>query len=81
MILQPPGERPTICTNVPAASTSLVKKDRLNNPVCQNKVGTPFDSEILLSSTQTTPQTAISSQGNSTPPVYGLRSLVRIDYI
>jgi len=45
------GERPTIYTNVHATSTSLVKKYLLKNSVCQNKVQTPFDREILPSST------------------------------
>ena len=47
MILQPPGERPTIYTNVYATSTSLVKKYLRKNSVRQNKVRTPFDPETL----------------------------------
>jgi len=75
MILQPPGERPTIYTNVYANSTSLVKKYLLNHSVRQNKVRTPFDSENLPSSTQRISRTAISSEGVPTPPVDSLRSL------
>jgi len=75
MILQPPGEGPTIYTNVHATSTSLVKKYLLNNSVRQNQVRTPFDPENLPSSTQTISRTAISSEGVPTPPVDSLRSL------
>ena len=75
MILQPPGERPTIYTNVHAASTSLVKKYLLNDSVRQNIVRTLFDPELLPSSTQKISQTAISSEGVPTPPVDSLRSL------
>jgi len=72
MILQPPGERRTIYTNVHATSTSLVKKYLLNNSVRQNKVRTPFDPENLPSSTQRISRTAISSEGVPTPPVDSL---------
>jgi len=75
MILQPPGERPTIYTNVHATSTSLVKKYLLNNSVHQNKVRTPFDPEGLPSSTQRISRTANSSECVPTPPVDSLRSL------
>ena len=75
MILQPPGERPTIYTNVHATSTSLVKKYLLNNLVRQNKVRTPSDPENLPSSTQRISRTAISSEAVPTPPVNNLRSL------
>jgi len=75
MILQPPGERSTIYTNVHATSTSLINKYFLNNSVCQNKVRTPFDPKNLLSSTQRISRTAISSESVLTPPVDSLRSL------
>ena len=75
MILQPPGERPNIYTNVPDTSTSLVKKYLLNSSVCQNKVRTLFDLESLPSSTQRISLTAISSEGIPTLPVDSLRSL------
>jgi len=75
MILHPPRERPTIYTKVHATSSSLVKKYLLNNSVCQNKVRTPFDPEILPSSTQRMSQTAISSERVPTPPVDSLGSL------
>ena len=52
MILQLPGKRPTIYTNVHVTLTSLVKNHLLNNSVHQNKVQTRFDPEILPSSTQ-----------------------------
>jgi len=75
MILQPPGERPTIYTNVHATLTSLVKKYLLNNSVSQTKVRIPFDPENLPSSTHRISRTAISSKGVPTPPVVSLRSL------
>jgi len=75
MILQPPGKRPTIYTNVNATSTSLVKKYLLNNSVHQTKVRTLFDPENMPSSTQRIAPTAISSEGIPTPPVESLRSL------
>jgi len=55
MILQPPGERPTLYTNVHATSTSLVKKYLLNNSVRQNKVRTQFDPENLPTSAKIIP--------------------------
>ena len=75
MILQPPGERPTIYTNVHATLTSLVKNHLLNNSVHQNKVQTRFDPEILPSSTQRISRTAVSSEAILTPPVHNLQSL------
>jgi len=74
MILQPPGERPTIDTNVHATLTSLVKKYLLNYSVRQNIVRTLFDPQNLPSSTQRISQTAIASEGVPTPPVDSLRS-------
>jgi len=75
MILQPPGEWPTIYTNVYATSTSLFEKYLLNNSVRQNKVRTLLDPEILPSSTWRITRTAILSEGVPTPPVDRLRSL------
>jgi len=75
MILQPPGERATIYTNVQATLNSFVKKYLFNNSVHQNKVQTPFDPEILPSSTQRISRTTISSESIPTPPVDSLRSL------
>jgi len=75
MILQPPGERPTIYTNVHATSTSLVKEYLLNNLVRGNKVRTPSNPGNLPSSTQRISRTPISSEGIPTQPVDSLRSL------
>jgi len=75
MILQPPGERPIIYTNVHATLTSLVKKYLLNNSVRQNIVRTLFDPENLPSSTQRISLTVILSEGVPTPPVDSLGSL------
>jgi len=75
MILQPPGERPTIYTNMNATSASLVKKYFLNNSVRQINVRTLFDPGILPNSTQRVSRTGISSEGVPTPPVDSLQSL------
>jgi len=75
IILQPPGERPTIYTNVNTSSTCLVKKYLPNNSVYQNKVRTPFDPENVPTSTQRISRTGISPEGVPTPPVNSLRSL------
>ena len=74
MILQPLRERPTLYTNIHTTLTSLFKKYFLNNSVHQNKVRTPFNPEILPSSTPRVSQTTISSQGVPTLPVDSLRS-------
>jgi len=75
MILQPPGDRPTIYTNVHATLTSLVEKYLLNNSVPQNIVRILVDPENLPNSTQRISRTAISSAGVATPPLDSLRSL------
>ena len=75
MILQPPGEWPTIYTNIYATSTSLFEKYLLNNSVRQNKEGTPFDPEALPGSTQRISRTDNLSVGVPTPPVERLGSL------
>jgi len=75
MILQPPGERPSIYTHVHATSTSLARKYFLNISVHQNQVQTLFDPEILPSSAQRTSRTAISSESVPTLPVDSLQSL------
>ena len=75
MIHEPWGERPAIYTNVYATSKLLVKKYLINNSVCQNKVRTPFDPEILPSSTHRISRTAISFERVPTPPVDSPQSL------
>jgi len=75
MILQLPGERHTIYTNIHATFTSHIQKYLLKNSFCQNKVRTPFNSENFALIDKDSHQNCYYSEDVDTSSVNTLRSL------